>query len=414
MIIRARLVLPVARPPIEDGVVIVAGERIAWVGRRADLPAGSHGEEHDLGEAALLPGLINAHCHLDYTGMAGHIPPPKRFTDWIKAIVALKNSWTVEEFAASWKSGAEMLLRSGTTTVADIEAFPELLPGLWDTTPLRVHSFRELIQLRNREPAAEHVERVMNECLGLAGSDGRIGLSPHACYTTTPELLEYTARAAHRRRWRLATHVAESEEEFEMFMYAQGPMHEWLKGQRDMSDCGRGSPVQLLERLGYLDENLLAIHANYLARHDAVTLAGAGVTVVHCPRSHDYFRHLKFPRAELAAAGVNLCLGTDSLASVRKESGRTTELNLFTEMQSFASQSPEVPPETVLRMTTVNSARALGRTGELGELTAGALADLIAVPTNASAGQAVEAVLHHRGPVAASLIAGHWALPRSR
>ena len=160
MIIRARLVLPVARPPIEDGVVLVAGERITWVGRRAHLPPGSHGEEHDLGEVALLPGLINTHCHLDYTGMAGHIPPPKRFTDWLKAIVALKNSWTVGEFAVSWRRGAEMLLRSGTTTVADIEAFPELLPGLWDTTPLRVLSFRELIQLRNREPVPALVERV--------------------------------------------------------------------------------------------------------------------------------------------------------------------------------------------------------------------------------------------------------------
>jgi cytosine/adenosine deaminase-related metal-dependent hydrolase len=414
MLLRARLVLPISRPPIEDGVVIVTGERITWVGRWAALPPGAHGEPHDLGEVALLPGLINTHCHLDYTGMAGHLPPPKRFTDWLKAIVALKNSWTVEEFASSWKHGAEMLLRTGTTTVADAEAFPELLPGLWDATPLRVLSFRELIQLRNREPAAAHVERVMNECLGLAGSEGRVGLSPHASYTTTPELLEHAARAAHRRRWRLVTHVAESEEEFEMFMYAQGPMYEWLKGQRDMADCGRGSPVQLLERLGYLDENLLAIHANYLARHDAVTLAGAGVTVVHCPRSHAYFRHLKFPRAELTAAGVNLCLGTDSLASVRKEPGRAMELNLFTEMQTFASQAPDVAPESILRMTTVNAARALGRAGELGELTPGALADLIAVPTTASAGQAAESVLHHRGPVAASLIAGHWALPPSR
>lgn len=414
MLLRARLVLPISRPPIEDGAVLVTGERITWVGRRADLPPGPHGEEHDLGDAALLPGLINAHCHLDYTGMAGQLPPPKRFTDWLKAIVALKNSWTLDDFAASWQRGAEMLLRTGTTTVADIEAFPELLPRLWPTTPLRVISFRELIQLRDREPAHAHVERVMNECLGLPGSEGRVGLSPHACYTTTPELLEHAARAAHRRRWRLVTHVAESEEEFEMFMYAQGPMFDWLKGQRDMADCGRGSPVQHLERLGYLDENLLAIHANYLARHDATTLAGARVTVVHCPRSHDYFRHLKFPRAELATAGVNLCLGTDSLASVRKEPGCAPELSLFAEMQSFARHTPDVSPDNILRMTTMNAARALGRAGELGELIPGALADLIALPVAASARPAAEAVLHHSGPVTASLIAGHWALRLSQ
>lgn len=412
MLLRARLALPISRPPIEDAAIVLTGERIAWVGRHADLPPGPHGDEHDLGDTALLPGLINAHCHLDYTGMAGLLPPPKRFTDWLKAIVALKNSWTLDDFAASWRRGAAMLLRTGTTTVADIEAFPELLPRLWPATPLRVISFRELIALRAREPAPAHVERVMNECLGLPGSEGRIGLSPHAAYTTTPDLLEHAARAAHRRRWRLATHVAESEEEFEMFMYAQGPMFDWLKGQRDMSDCGRGSPVQHLDRLGYLDENLLAIHANYLDRHDAAALAGARAHVVHCPRSHDYFRHLKFPRAELEAAGVNLCLGTDSLASVRKESAAPLELSLFAEMQTFARHAPAVSPENILRLCTVNAARALGRAGELGELAPGALADVIAVPVRASAAQAAEVLVHHTGPVTASIIAGQWAKQR--
>src|SRR5262245_59072576 len=184
-------------------------------------------------------------------------------------MVALKSTWSVNEFADSWSRGAEMLLRTGTTTVANIEAVPELLPRVWDTTPLRVISFRELIHVRNRIPAAEMVERAVNDCLGLAQGAGRVGLSPHAPYSTSPELLELAARAAHRRRWRLTTHLAESEQEFEMFMYRQGPMFDWLKSQRDMSDCGRGSPVQHLERCGYLDENLLAAHVNYLWQQDA-------------------------------------------------------------------------------------------------------------------------------------------------
>jgi len=396
---------------MDDGVVALAGERIAWAGRRADLPAGLLRDEVDLGDVALLPGLVNAHCHLDYTGMAGHVPPPKRFTDWLKAIVALKSGWSIDEFAASWQRGAEMLLRTGTTTVADIEAIPELLPDMWRATPLRVISFRELINVRNRQPAAEIVERAMNDCLGLPGGEGRVGLSPHACYTTTRELLEHAARAAHRRRWRLVTHVAESEEEFEMFMYGQGPMHDWLKHQRDTSDCGRGSPVQHLERIGYLGENLLAVHANHLARHDATTLAANGVSVVHCPRSHTYFQHLRFPREELEAAGVNLCLGTDSLASVRKESGRAPELNLFAEMQALARAERTLAPEIILRMATMNGARALGRAGELGELSAGAFADLIAIPVRGRMAEVAEAVLHHAGPVAASMIAGQWAVP---
>lgn len=384
--------------------------RVAWVGRWEDRPAVAGVQVYDLGESALLPGLVNAHCHLDYTGMAGLLPPPKQFTDWIKALVALKASWTIEEFAASWRRGARMLLETGTTTVADVEAVPELLPAAWGGTPLRVISFRELIGLRSREAARELVERCVNDCLGLPGSEGRVGLSPHAPYTATQELLEQAARAAQRRGWRLVTHVAESEEEFMMFRYGKGAMFDWLKGQRDMSDCGQGSPVQHLERCGYLDSNVLAVHANHLDRRDASLLAASRVSVVHCPRSHDYFRHLKFPRQDLEQAGVNVCLGTDSLATTRKESGRLPTLSLFAEMQALARAAPELAPESILRMATVNGARALGQAGVIGEISPRAAADLIALPSSGPSSELFEAVIHHDGKVAASMIGGEWAV----
>ena len=412
MILRARMVVPVNRPPIEDGVVCLSGERVAWAGRRADLPV-SHAadDEVDLGDAILLPGLINAHCHLDYTDMAGQISPPRSFADWIKSMVAFKAAWTLADFQTSWQHGAAMLLKNGTTTVADIEAIPELIPAAWEQTPLRVISFRELLNVRSRVPAAEIVERAVNDWLGTAGSEGRVGLSPHAPYTTTTELLEMAARAAHRRRWPLTTHVAESEQEFEMYMYRQGALFDWLKGQRDVADCGKGSPVQHLERCGYLDENLLAVHVNYLWRHDAGVLGRHRVSVAHCPQSHDYFQHLRFPRVELEAAGVNLCLGTDSLATTRSSRGRELELNLFDEMRAFSAKSPDVSPEHILRMATVNGAKAHGMAGVIGELTEGAMADLIALPFTGAEREVHECIVHHPGPVSASMIAGTWAVP---
>jgi cytosine/adenosine deaminase-related metal-dependent hydrolase len=412
MILRARIVAPVSRPPIEDGVVCLAGERLAWVGPRAELPeTRRQGDEVDLGDVILLPGLINAHCHLDYTGMAGHIPPPRNFTDWIKSLVALKAAWSQEDFAASWRRGAEMLLRTGTTTVADIETLPELIPQAWASTPLRVISFRELLNVKSRQPAAEIVQRAVNDWLGVPGSRGRLGLSPHAPYSTSRELLERAARAAQRRQWRLTTHVAESEEEFAMFLYRQGAMFEWLKSQRDMADCGHGSPVQYLERCGYLDANLLAVHVNYLCRHDAGILGRNQVSVAHCPRSHDYFRHLRFPREELEGAGVNLCLGTDSLATVRKPRDAPLELNLFAEMRTLLAGAPGLRPEKILAMATINGAQALGRQGQLGELSPNALADLIALPYGGGPEEAIEAIVHNRGAVAASMIGGAWAIP---
>ena len=317
----------------------------------------------------------------------------------------------LEKYFKIKRQGAEMLLRTGTTTVADIESLPELIPQAWDATPLRVISFRELLNVKSRQPAAEIVERAVNDWLGLANSRGRVGLSPHAPYSTSRELLERAARAAQRRKWRLTTHVAESEEEFEMFMYRQGAMFDWLKPQRDMSDCGHGSPVQHLERCGYLDDNLLAVHANYLWRHDAGILGRNLVSVAHCPRSHDYFQHLRFAREELERAGVNVCLGTDSLATTRKPREGELELNLFAEMQALSAGTPELSPERILRMATVNGAQALGRKGELGELAPNALADLIAIPFGGGLADVHEVIVQHPGAVAAAMIGGTWAIP---
>jgi cytosine/adenosine deaminase-related metal-dependent hydrolase len=227
-----------------------------------------------------------------------------------------------------------------------------------------------------------------------------------------PELLSLSAIMAREKGWRLVTHVAESDQEFEMFMQGRGEMFDWLRrNERDMSDCGLGSPVQHLEHHGYLANNLIAVHVNYLAPGDALLLERRGVSVAHCPRSHAFFQHRRFPQNELVGAGVNLCLGTDSLASVTKMRGQPLELNLFTEMQSFASAHPDAPPETIVRMATLNGARALGMQGTLGELAANVMADLITVPYNGHCAGALEAVVHHKGDVAASMIDGEWAKP---
>jgi cytosine/adenosine deaminase-related metal-dependent hydrolase len=410
MLLRARLILPIAQPPIADGAVSLAGPIIDAVGPWPNLAKTHPGPVMDLGECILLPGLINCHCHLDYTRLAGQIPPPRSFADWIKALVALKGTWHQADFAQSWLTGAQMLLRTGTTTVVDIEAAPELVPDMWRATPLRVISFRELIGLKPAPAANAAVETAVQEWAGLPEAEERVGLSPHAPYSTTPELLQLAARAARERGWRLTTHVAESEQELEMFLYRHGPLYDWLKSQRDMSDCGLGSPIQSLERAGYLGPDVLAVHVNYLWRGDADRLGRRQMSVVHCPRSHDYFRHLRFPMQELKRAGVNLVLGTDSLASVRRNAQESVELDLFAEMRALAWASPDLSPATILSMVTVNAARALGRLGQIGELSRGALADLIAIPFLGKSSALYEAVLHHTGPVQASMINGEWAV----
>jgi len=220
-----------------------------------------------------------------------------------------------------------------------------------------------------------------------------------------------SAKIARQRKWRVATHVAESTQEFEMFAKGRGEMFDWLeRSERDMSDCGLGSPVQHLELCGALGENLLAVHVNYLGAKDAALLGRRKVNVVHCPRSHSYFQHEPFPLRQLSKARVNICLGTDSLASIYKTRRTPVELNMFDEMRELATRQAALRPKKILEMATLNGARALGMQSQIGQLSPRSYADLIAVPFAGKTGDIYETVLHHKGNVAASMIGGQWAI----
>ncbi|HVK58591.1 MAG TPA: amidohydrolase family protein [Candidatus Kapabacteria bacterium] len=380
MVIRARCILPLADPPIENGAIVTNQGRIQWIGRWNECSVDVGNDVVDLGEVALTPGLINAHCHLDYTNMAGKIPPSRDFPDWVKTILSFKAHWSFSEYAESWLRGARMLVNSGTTTVADIEAVPELPPETWKATPLRLVSFFELTGVKSQRDPDELLREAIQWRETLPNLPGKeSGLSPHALYSTTPELMRKSASLAREQNILLTTHLAESEAEFQMYRDAGGPFFDWLKGQRNMTDCGHRSPIQLAYEYGLLQPNLLSVHVNYLAPGDADLLARAGSSVAHCPRSHDYFQHAPFPYAELTKAGVSVCLGTDSLASSRKMQSQEPELNLWDEMRLFAQRHSTVSPKQILSMVTINAARALHKEDELGVLRLNFHADIAAL-----------------------------------
>lgn len=405
-LLRARTVLPIVAPPIDDGAVRVEGDRIVEVGRWGDLKRDHLGPVEDLGETLLLPGLINAHCHLDYTDMAGQLMPGLNFADWVKGITTLKGTWTLEDYRRSWMNGARQLLRHGTTTVVDIEAVPALLPDVLEATPLRVHSLLEMTGVRSQRPPSEILAEMETVIGKVPKGRGSAGLSPHAPYSTVPELLRQAAERARRSGWLLSTHVGESQAEFDMFMYRRGPMFDWLKGQRDMGDCGVGSPVGAVAAQGLLGPGFIAAHVNHLWNGDARLLGESGTHVVHCPSSRAYFGHKSFPYEQLVAAGVNVCLGTDSAASLAKTKGRVPSLSLFDEMRRFAANYVAVPPEEIVRMVTLHGAKAVGRSGELGELSAGAAADLLVV--GAAGTDPFRALLEEGRSAHRLMIGGAW------
>ena len=408
MLLRARTLLPVGTDPIEDGGLWIESGRIVEIGPWSQVQQSGRGSVIDLGEVLVHPGWVNAHCHLDLTDLAGVIAPPRSFSDWIKALLGARSGWSFSEFAASWIRGARQLIHTGTTTVANIEFAPEILSDVRAATPLRVWSLLEFTGVRSRRDPREVVESGVQSLESLPAAPGGLGLSPHAPYSTSPTLMSVAARAARDRDWLVATHIAESTEEFEMYVERKGALHDWLASQRPMTDCGLGTPVAHCARQDLLSPRFLAIHANALADEDIGLLAQSGASVVYCPQSHDYFQHPRFRFSELRAAGINVCLGTDSLASTRKLGRTCPTLSMKDELRNFRQRHPDIAPRELIQLATVCGARAMRLPGLAGELSAGAWADLAMIPYAGTLADAEAALVEHPGESAGTMIAGHW------
>jgi aminodeoxyfutalosine deaminase len=423
MIIRARIVVTMDGAPIENGAVGVSGNRIADVGRFDDIKTHNAGSTVDLGERVLLPGLINAHCHLDYTCLRGKIPPRKSFTNWIQAINAEKSELSPKDYLASINNGFTDAKRFGTTAITNLTAFPELISQV--QPPIRTCWFAELIDIRAPERANELVdsaieslgrarpELVLSEAEGGAPS----GLAPHALFTASKDLFRRCEEIAQREQILLTTHLAESREEIEMFRDGSGPLYEFMRSiGRPMNDCGSKTPLELfLDLIGSGGSpnrpraieakrpyfSWIVAHLNELTESDFDLLerSNSKFHVVHCPRSHNYFGHSPFSFERLRSLGFNVCLGTDSLAS-------NETLSLFDEMRAFQKEFPSISAEEIFRMVTVNPARALRCENALGQIGPRFGADLIAVPCSTST-DIFEQILAFDAPVSWSMVNGN-------
>src|SRR5215203_5007059 len=215
MIYRARHVVTMDAAPIENGAFSVHGNIIARVGRWDEVRSSEIDAVEDLGECVLLPGLINAHCHLDYTGLRGKIAPTESFTDWIRSINAAKAALTPEDYLAAIGAGFAEAAGFGTTTLANLEAFPDLLARM-SPPRLRTWWFAETIDLRTEQSAAAVYEAMRAVVRPENGWKGGIGLAPHAPFTASARLYQDCAEIAREHDLPLTTHLAESREEMEM------------------------------------------------------------------------------------------------------------------------------------------------------------------------------------------------------
>jgi cytosine/adenosine deaminase-related metal-dependent hydrolase len=368
--IRARLVFPVDAPPIAGGRVTIRGEHIVRVA--ADGPA-----DLDVGNAALLPGFVNAHTHLDLGMLHGRCPPTPDFTAWLRCVIAGRWAASPERVQQAVADGITACLRSGTTLVGDISA----AGASWErlaASPLRAVVFLELLGLPHER--ADLAIESLHEWLcklpaesqrhGDSACRCRPGISPHAPYSAHRRLLERSASEADIRSLPWAIHLAESREELQVLRRMAGPFVEFLRELNAWSPDGLvTSPEEVVEIARHVRTALL-VHGNYLAADAPVW---PGQTIVYCPRTHTAFSHSPHPLVAFLERGVRIALGTDSLAS-------NPDLDILAEARHVHAHRPELAGDQLLRMLTVDGAAALGWGDHTGTLTPGKLADLVVLP----------------------------------
>jgi cytosine/adenosine deaminase-related metal-dependent hydrolase len=400
MIIRAQTVVSMEGEPIHDGAVAVSGSTIADVGRFDEVRQRRSGEVLDLGDQVLMPGLINGHCHLDYTMLRGTIPPPRSFSGWIQAINAEKAKLTEQDYIDSIHAGFAEARSFGTTTILNLIAVPKLAAAIKEQL-VRTWWFGELIDVRDPDGA----ERLAEEAAEFLKAAGRWGLAPHAPFTASPQLYARCEEIARRENIPLTTHLAESREEMEMFRDARGAAFDFLKEiGRPMDDCGRETPLSLFLRTRTIDQRWIVAHLNELDPGDFDLLGAAPkFQIVHCPRSHTFLGHAPFALERLRALGFNICLGTDSLAS-------NSDLSLFAELRELLHNEPWLSPREALEMATINGAAAIGQRNSLGCIRAGAQADLIALPLRRSA-DVFESIVGYDEAVSWMMVDGKITVP---
>jgi cytosine/adenosine deaminase-related metal-dependent hydrolase len=375
---RARWVVPIVSEPLRDGVVAVDGDRIAFVGPPEEAPPG---DDHDLGEVLLLPGLVNAHTHLELTAMRGFLEDLD-FRRWILRLTAARRDvLDADALLDSARYGIEEGLRAGITTYADtsesgvvVRAMREagvrgvVYQEVFGPDPAQCEA--SITALRERVSGLRYLETPLV----------RVGVSPHAPYTVSDPLLRATTDFARQHGLSMAIHIAESTEEHRLIVNGEGPFADGLRGRGIHVGVRGRSPIDLLDRLGVLDARPLLIHCVRADEGDIAAIARSKCAVAHCPISNAKLGHGMAPLVEFLGAGITVGLGSDSVAS-NNHMDLLDEARVALLAQRARLGSFETPAAAdVLELATLGGAAALGLADVVGSLEEGKQADLAAFP----------------------------------
>jgi cytosine/adenosine deaminase-related metal-dependent hydrolase len=396
---RARWILPLDSSPIENGVVEIVDGCVAALHGRHDPRA------IDLGNVAIIPALVNAHTHLEFSDLATPLGPAERFADWVQAVVGHRRN-RIASGTELVRRGVHECAQAGTTAVAEITTDEQSLDAFDDFGPT-VFALREMIgllpeQVDSRLGAAK---RFLDAPTAGASKRVRRGLSPHAPYSVHPQLLRRLIELAAERHVLVAMHLAETKEELELLNRGSGPFADMLKrfGVWSSTAFEPGSrPIDFLRQLDNVDRALI-IHGNYLSDEELDFVAARPhLTVVYCPRTHAYFGHRPHCWLQLLDRGASVAIGTDSRAS-------NPDLSVRRELCFLREHFPRVAPKALLRLGTANGARALGLSADNWSLAIGGEANLAVVDLNAVADRdPYDAIFDPRCRIVRTMHQGQW------
>ncbi|HEX6134298.1 MAG TPA: amidohydrolase family protein [Longimicrobiales bacterium] len=379
-------VLPVTAPPVAGGAVLV-DERglIGAVGRRADIEVGSDVAVVELGAAILLPGLVNVHAHPELTAMRGLLEDLP-FHQWIPALRRAKEGAGLDDadFGAAARWCCIESIAAGVTTLAATEDSGAALDALREAG-LRGIVFREVFgpAPARARGALQDLGRKITAMRRAATDLVHVGVSPHAPYTVSDELFRLVAAYAAAEALPVAVHAAESEVELQLVRDGSGPFAAGLRTRGIDTPPRARSTIDLLGETGILDTRPLLIHCVRVDADDVLRIADAGAAIAHCPVANARLGHGIAPVIELLEAGARVGIGSDSVASNNRidliEEARIAQLMQRARLKS----SGALGADRLLRMLTLDGARALGLDGRIGSLESGKDADLCAVRIDA-------------------------------
>jgi cytosine/adenosine deaminase-related metal-dependent hydrolase len=378
LVLRADWVCPSPEQAFGPGGVEIAEGRVSAVWRAGpDLEGACRRAQRvvELGSALLVHAPINAHAHLELSGLAGRLAPGSPFASWVRGVLAWRVERGPEGLAEDWLRGLSLAAAGGACVVGDIDATgaawrAQLPPGPWPAVLLH----QELLDAREASRLPGQLERLS----AAPSAPGRYSaLSPHAPQTVSEALLEAVGAAQRRQPRRVQIHWAETREELDWWQGRGGPLRDWL-GESPALRPARptASYLDFLERAGLLGPLTTLVHGNLPEPGEPERLARAGVRLVHCPGSHAFFDRPPFALERYLAAGVPLAIGTDSLAS-------NSSLDMLREVELLARAHPGLKPAQVWSLVTRGGAAVVGPELAAGVLAPGAPAHLLAVELEA-------------------------------